>query len=50
MGPERGGGVGGRGLVSMEGVGGGDTRVVVDEAGLIEEGEVDPFVFGNRSG
>ena len=53
MGPDRGGGGGGRkfrGLDVMDGVGGGDTSVVVDDEGLIDEGDVDPLVIGNRSG
>ena len=54
MGPERGGGVGGcsgvRGLVYIAGVGGGETRVAVEDAGLVIDGEVDPLLMGKRSG
>ena len=53
MGPDRGGGGGGRkfnGLDVIDGVGGGDTSVVVDDEGLVDEGDVDPLVIGNRSG
>ena len=53
-GPERGGGVGGgsavSGLVVMDGVCGGDTRFVVELAGLMEEGEREPLLIGKRSG
>ena len=53
MGPERGGGVGGwsasNGLFDMSGVGGGESRFAVEDAGLVADGEIEPFI-GKRSG